>query len=120
MGLRRVGGQIPQHTHTHTHTHTYIHTLTHIGPFSILSPQVPVAAFGPLFITLCDQLGLIDPLPVSPLTLLRFITTGRNRYWSCNSFHNQFHGMHVAQATFMLLRCTGANDEAVLPRCVAL
>ncbi len=67
---------------------------------------------------MCDRLGLIASLPVIPLTLLRFIHTGRDRYWRSNSFHNQYHGLHVAQSMYMLLLASGANDEAVMPRYV--
>lgn len=48
----------------------------------------------------------ILPLKVPVKPLLRLLASIRDRYWRRNAFHNAWHGLHVAQATTLLLEKT--------------
>ncbi|RYE98058.1 MAG: hypothetical protein EOO41_02820, partial [Methanobacteriota archaeon] len=77
--------------------------------------QVPHEAIPLAALQVCESFGLLSRLKCSMDKLLNFLIRARDMYWSTNAFHNQYHGLHVCQATGMLLRTTDMLSSGVFP-----
>jgi hypothetical protein len=78
--------------------------------WSISEPCIPGAV-----LALLHGQGVLASVGVPLEPLVRLLATIRDMYWKTNAFHNTYHGLHVAQATALLLHRTGADDPGVLP-----
>ncbi len=69
--------------------------------------DVPIELMPVMFAVLVRKLGLFDDIPqLSVGVVLSFAAATLSGYNSNNEFHNMCHGLHVAQATYLLLRET--------------
>jgi GAF domain-containing protein len=77
--------------------------------------SVPDAGFAPLVLHMLHDEGLVVELSLNPTRLCKFADAAASMYWHSLAFHSHFHGLHVFQATVMLLRHSGLKEANVLP-----
>ena len=51
-----------------------------------------------------QQLEVIEEFGLSPNIVYNYVAMMYKGYTKTNPFHNFFHGLHVSQATYMLIR----------------
>mgnify|MGYP002385948493 CR=1 FL=1 len=77
--------------------------------------DVPAGAMRYMVLAIIHRAGLFGEVRVDPGAVLAFADTVLAMYWPTNAFHNAYHGLHVCQATAMLLSTTEAGGAGVLP-----